>query len=144
MKKKNLWALLLTVCLLVGLMSGCKTKPKSEDKQTTAPVTEPSATSEPVPEEDFAADYLAAKGVPFRDAYKAVGSLVKYLISEGKTLESAELSDYKRFCPAFESDVYGFVSLDACLKRRNSLGGTSPDQVALQINAVRAELAKYE
>ena len=91
-----------------------------------------------------AADYLAAKGVPFRDAYKAVGSLVKYLISEGKTLESAELSDYKRFCPAFESDVYGFVSLDACLKRRNSLGGTSPEQAALQINAVRAELAKYE
>ena len=91
-----------------------------------------------------AADYLAAKGVPFRDAYKAVGSLVKYLISEGKTLESAELADYQRFCPAFESDVYKFISLDACLKRRNSLGGTSPGQAALQIASVRAELSKYE
>ena len=91
-----------------------------------------------------AADYLAAKGVPFRDAYKAVGSLVKYLISEGKTLENADISEYRRFCPAFDDDVFGFISLDACLKRRNSQGGTSPQQVALQINGVRAELAKYE
>ncbi|MCF0120510.1 MAG: argininosuccinate lyase, partial [Oscillospiraceae bacterium] len=61
------------------------------------------------------ADYLVKKGMPFRDAYTAVGRLVNYCIANGKTLETLSLDEYKSLSDVFESDVYDFIDLRYCV-----------------------------
>ena len=76
------------------------------------------------------ADYLVAKGVPFREGHHIVGVLVQLAISEGKTLEELSLEQYKSVNPVFEDDVYPVLEIDACIKARQALGGTSLEQVS--------------
>ncbi|HOB36518.1 MAG TPA: argininosuccinate lyase [Candidatus Avimonas sp.] len=83
------------------------------------------------------ADYLVGKGLPFRDAYKAVGTLVALCIEKGHTLESLPIEDYKSACGLFEDDVYQAVSLDRCVEMRKVYGGPAPENVRGQIDRVR-------
>jgi argininosuccinate lyase len=64
------------------------------------------------------ADYLVGKGLPFRDAYRAVGELVAACIEGGFTLETLPLERYRRASELFGEDVYSFVALEACVARR--------------------------
>jgi len=64
------------------------------------------------------ADYLVGRGLPFRDAYRAVGRLVARCAAEGYTLESLPLALYKEASALFEDDIYTFVALEACVARR--------------------------
>ena len=64
------------------------------------------------------ADYLVAKGVPFREGHHIVGVLVQLAISEGKTLEELSLEQYKSVNTVFEDDVYPVLEIDACIKAR--------------------------
>lgn len=82
------------------------------------------------------ADYLAKKGVPFRDAYKITGSLVGECIQRGKTLEELTLEEFKEFSPIFEEDVYHAIDLMTCVSERKVLGGPAPQEVARQIQAI--------
>ncbi|HIX14077.1 MAG TPA: argininosuccinate lyase [Candidatus Anaerofilum faecale] len=86
------------------------------------------------------ADYLAKKGVPFRDAYKATGQLVRLCIEKGCTLETLPLEEYKAVCPAFEQDVYAAIDLIACVSQRRSYGGPAPEAVEVQLENLRAWL----
>ena len=81
------------------------------------------------------ADYLAKKGVPFRDAYKAVGKLVAHCIECGKYLDQLTVEEFKQFCPAFESDIYEAISLETCVNARDIPGGPGKNSVAAQISA---------
>ena len=89
-----------------------------------------------------AASRTSTVSLPFRSAYKVVGSLVAYLIGQGKTLETASLEEYKQFSPAFDGDVYAAIDLGNCVNRRSCLGATSPKQVRAQIDSVRAALQR--
>ena len=82
------------------------------------------------------ADYLVRHGLPFRSAYKLVGSLVARCIAEGKTLETLTLDEYREVSPLFEEDLYNDISLETCVAKRISAGGTGPDSVAAQIASV--------
>jgi argininosuccinate lyase len=64
------------------------------------------------------ADYLVNKGLPFRDAYKAVGELVAICIAQKQTLETLPLDAYQETCDLFDADVYAFIALEACAARR--------------------------
>jgi len=64
------------------------------------------------------ADYLVGKGLPFRDAYKAVGALVAACIEGGFTLETLPLERYRQASGLFGEDIYAFVALEACVARR--------------------------
>ena len=86
------------------------------------------------------ADYLVNKGLPFRSAYQATGELVARCMETGHTLETLPLTAYKAASPLFEADVYEAVSLEACVQRRRSQGGTAPEQVRAQIAWVRERL----
>ncbi len=88
------------------------------------------------------ADYLVGKGMPFRTAYKAVGQLVAACIAEKTVLEDYPLEKYRAVSDLFEEDLYDAISLDTCVERRTSLGGTSPTSVLAQIAYVRQQLAK--
>lgn len=86
------------------------------------------------------ADYLAKKGMPFRDAYTAVGNLVYYCVEHGKTLEQLTLEELRRASPLFEEDVYEALRLEACMNQRKSYGGTAVTETARQIREVEAFL----
>lgn len=88
------------------------------------------------------ADYLTAKGIPFRDAYKITGSLVKYCIKNDTTLENLKIEEYKEYSNEFEDDIYDAIDLINCVNRRNVIGGPSAKQVMLQINKVKEKLEK--
>lgn len=84
--------------------------------------------------EDFSnatdvADYLAAKGVPFREAYNIVGRVVKTCIGEGRLLRDLTMAEWKQFHPAFEEDIYDALCPRRVVDRRNSYGGTGFEQV---------------
>lgn len=86
------------------------------------------------------ADYLAKKGVPFRSAYKTTGEIVAYCIDNKKDLESMQIGEFKAFSPVFEEDLYSEISLEACLKKRSSFGGTSPESTKAQIEYVKSKI----
>ncbi len=90
------------------------------------------------------ADYLTKKGLPFRDAYKAVGALVAYCIEQGKTLEGLSLDEYKTVSDLFERDVYDAVKLETCVGERAVTGGPAPEQVKAEITRARQALTQYQ
>ncbi|MDP3059099.1 MAG: argininosuccinate lyase, partial [bacterium] len=69
------------------------------------------------------ADYLAKKGVAFRNAHEIVGHLVLYCIKHKKDLSSLSLAEYKQFCPDFDEDIFAVISIDTCVDRRCVYGG---------------------
>ena len=87
------------------------------------------------------ADYLVGKGLPFRDAYKATGSLVALCIEKGLTLETLPLADYRAVCSLFDEDVFDTISLERCASLRRVYGGPAPENVREQVNRVQ-ELLK--
>ncbi len=88
------------------------------------------------------ADYLVGKGLPFRTAYKLSGRLVARCAADGETLETLPLAVYREYSELIGEDVYDAVDLDACVRRRKSYGGTSPESVRRQVMYVRAALGE--
>ena len=64
------------------------------------------------------ADYLVAKGVPFREAHHIVGEAVVEAIRQGKPLEDLPLDELQKFSPVIDEDVYPILSLQSCLDKR--------------------------
>ncbi len=83
------------------------------------------------------ADYLVGKGLPFRTAYKIVGNIVGDCEHSGKNLETLTLDEYKNYSEVFDEKLFDAISLENCVKRRTSYGGTSPDSVEKQIDFVK-------
>ena len=83
------------------------------------------------------ADYLVGKGLPFRTAYKIVGNIVGDCEHSGKNLETLTLDEYKNYSEVFDENLFDAISLENCVKRRTSYGGTSPDSVKKQIDFVK-------
>lgn len=84
--------------------------------------------------EDFSnatdvADYLAAKGVPFREAYNLVGKVVKTSLAQGKLLKDLTLAEWQTLHPAFDTDIYAAITPQQVVAARNSYGGTGFEQV---------------
>ena len=86
------------------------------------------------------ADYLTKKGMPFRSAYKIVGQIVAECISLGCVLDDLPLEKYRAHSELFEDDLYTEISLETCVAKRISEGGTSVGSVEKQIAYVRKEL----
>lgn len=86
------------------------------------------------------ADYLAAKGVPFREAHEIVGKLVLECIPKGCYLADLPLEDYKTMNPLFEGDIFEALDPYNAVKRRNSAGGTGFSQVKIQIEKAKTSL----
>jgi len=86
------------------------------------------------------ADYLVKKGLPFRTAYKIVGQTVAYAIEKDTVLDQIPLEELQAFSPLFDQDVYNEISLETCVSKRISAGGTGPDSVQAQIQFVESYL----
>ena len=86
------------------------------------------------------ADYLVKKGLPFRDAHETVAHAVKAAQSHACDLSELPLAVLQGFHPDIEKDVYEVLSLRGSLNARNTLGGTAPAQVQMQIARHQARL----
>ena len=86
------------------------------------------------------ADYLVAKGVPFREAHHIVGEAVVEAIRQGVALEALSLAQLKQFSAVIEEDVYAILALQSCLEKRNAKGGVAPQQVAFAIAEAKKRL----
>ena len=86
------------------------------------------------------ADYLARRGVPFREAHEAVGRIVLSAIGRGLELHELPLEEMRALSPLIEADVYAALSLEQTLATKSQAGGTSPARVAEAIAAARASL----
>jgi argininosuccinate lyase len=75
------------------------------------------------------ADYLAAKGVPFREAYNIVGQVVKTCLHQAKLLKDLSLTEWQQIHPQFEADIYAAITPERVVAARNSYGGTGFEQV---------------
>lgn len=84
-----------------------------------------------------AADYLAKRGMPFREAHEVVGKLVRYCIQNNKSLLDLSLADFTAFSPLFEQDVFDALSLDSVVNRRTTFGGTATSAVTRQLGSMK-------
>ena len=86
------------------------------------------------------ADYLTKKGMPFRSAYKIVGSIVAECIRKNITLDEMPISDYKKHTDMFDDGLYEEISLETCVRKRISDGSTGYESVNAQIKYVESFL----
>ena len=86
------------------------------------------------------ADYLVKKGLPFRDAHEVVAHAVKTAQTQNLDLSELPLTALQQFNPSIQADVFECLSLKGSLNARNTLGGTAPSQVLLQISRHHARL----
>ncbi len=86
------------------------------------------------------ADYLAEKGLPFREAHEIVGKLVLDSIKHGKNIQDWDLEELQTYHPLIEEDIYIYLRPETAVQRRNSLGGTGFEQVKHQIEQAKKEL----
>ena len=109
-------------------------------------------TMKPIPENMYAAskkgfinatdlaDYLTKRGLPFRTAYKIVGTVVGKCVKAGITLDEVPLQEYKEYSDVFSEDLYDEISLETCIRKRISKGSTGYESVEEQIRYVEGKL----
>jgi len=86
------------------------------------------------------ADYLAARGVPFRRAHEIAGRIVRQCEQEGRRLSDLSTSAYQAYSPAFEDDIHDALMPEQMLARRASAGATAPERVREAIREARKRL----
>jgi argininosuccinate lyase len=86
------------------------------------------------------ADYLAERGVPFRDAHHVAGRLVARAVKAGKVLAELPLEDFRAEHPAFEQNIFAALDPETMVERRNVLGGPARAQVLAQLADLDARL----
>jgi argininosuccinate lyase len=83
------------------------------------------------------ADYLARRGLPFRDAHAVVGLAVRHAEELGVDLSELSLADLRQFSALVDEDVFKALTVDGSLAARNHIGGTAPEQVLAAIARAR-------
>lgn len=104
------------------------------------------AVTERAVAEDFSnatdlADYLAKKGLPFREAHAVAGKAVHYSMERGKWLTDLTAEEFQALSPLFDEEIREVLRPENCVKNRDSFGGTSYHQVAMQIAAAKRIMA---
>jgi argininosuccinate lyase len=89
------------------------------------------------------ADYLVAKGMPFRQAHHLVGQLVRQAIALEQPLSALPLATYRELSTLFEADVYEWLNFTRAADRRDSPGGTGKAAVKAQLAALRGGLGEF-
>ncbi len=87
------------------------------------------------------ADYLVAKGVPFRRAHEIVGALVRRLAAEGRDFRSLSLEEWRAASDRFDADIADWISPRASILRKRTPQSTHPEAVARALAEVDAWVA---
>jgi len=87
------------------------------------------------------ADYLAKKGMPFKDAHKIVKQIVSYCVKNNQILNDLSLEQYRSFCGKIENDIYKCINIETMLKMKSSYGSSSKKSILNQISLLKNILA---
>lgn len=87
------------------------------------------------------ADYLASRGLPFREAHHVVGQLVGWCIESQRTLNTLTVDEFRQFHHIFEDDICDVVKVESSVSARRSFGGTAPSRVREAITEFRQRLS---
>ena len=88
------------------------------------------------------ADYLVAKGLPFRDAHEVVGALVRTLLDERRSFEDLADDEWRTHSPLFGPDVRAWVTAAASVTRKRTPQSTQPDMVRAATGEARSWAAR--
>ncbi len=87
------------------------------------------------------ADYLVAKGMPFREAHEVIGAMVRRLVAEKRAFDDMTLEEWRTHSPLFEADVRTAIAPAASVARKRTPQSTHPGAVSTALAEVRAWLA---
>jgi argininosuccinate lyase len=90
------------------------------------------------------ADYLVDKGLPFRSAHEVTGQVVRHAITRSKGIEELDLKELRRFSELIGEDVYPALTIESCISRRDSFGGTSKKMVRVQMANMKGAIRSQE
>ncbi|MGB2750966.1 MAG: argininosuccinate lyase [Pyrinomonadaceae bacterium] len=88
------------------------------------------------------ADYLVKNGVPFRTAHETVGRIVLFAIEQGKELDELTIEALREFLPEIDEDVFTTLTIESTLAAKNTVGGTSPERVAVALATAKEYFKK--
>ncbi|PYR62150.1 MAG: hypothetical protein DMF85_00450 [Acidobacteria bacterium] len=88
------------------------------------------------------ADYLVARGVPFREAHEIVGAIVRRLLKEHRSFDSLSVQEWREHSPLFGDDVRSAISAAASVERKQTPQSTNPRAVAAALDEMRDWLAR--
>jgi argininosuccinate lyase len=89
------------------------------------------------------ADYLVAKGLPFRDAHEVVGALVRRLLSENRSFDDLSIQEWRQHSPLFAEDVREAVTPLASISKKRTPQSTAPEAVAAALEDTRRWLLGF-
>jgi argininosuccinate lyase len=87
------------------------------------------------------ADYLVARGMPFREAHEVVGSLVRRLVAEARSFENLTIDEWRAHSPLFDADVREAITAAASVGKKRTPQSTHPDAVAAALTELRGWLS---
>ncbi|MGH7233008.1 MAG: argininosuccinate lyase [Nitrospiraceae bacterium] len=87
------------------------------------------------------ADYLATKGVPFREAHAVIGRLVRYCLDRHRDLRGVTLAELRSFSERFDKEALDVITLEGALERKGQIGGTARKRVEARLKALEKVLA---
>ena len=86
------------------------------------------------------ADYLAVRGMPFREAHACAGQAVRYALDKKKELHQLSLKELQSFSSIIEEDIFKFLGTEEMVNRRKSAGGTATENVKAAIKKAKKDL----
>ena len=86
------------------------------------------------------ADWLATKGVPFREAHHVTGELVSYALEQGTSLGQLSLAELQKHHDAFDESVFAVLDMEAAVDRRASTGGPARQRVQAALLELQSRL----
>ncbi len=136
--KEGLFDTIDTLKLSLEIFTGMLSSMKIEEKKMKE------AAEEGFTNATDAADYLATKGIPFREAHEIVGKMVVNCIDKGCRLSDLSLDDFKKFSLLYDEDIFEVMSIKNSVNRKNSFGGTSTKSVNKQITIAEKIIEKEQ
>ena len=88
------------------------------------------------------ADYLVARGMPFRQAHEVVGAMVRGLLHEKRDFEALSLAEWRKASDLFGDDVTSRITAAASVRARRTPQSTHPDAVSAALSETRSWLAR--
>ncbi len=87
------------------------------------------------------ADYLATKGLPFREAHAITGRVVRAALDRGRELTDFSLAELRTFSDRIEKDVFARLTVQAAIDRKGQIGGTARSRVEQRIKELERALS---
>jgi argininosuccinate lyase len=88
------------------------------------------------------ADYLALRGIPFREAHEITGKTVAYCLKNRKPLEELTLKELRKISAKFDKSIFDYISVEKSVQRKNVFGGTAKNRTLEQVARLQKQISK--